>query len=57
MTCSTTYCLCDTLADPWNVCIYAHICVCMYVCMHVFVCAYTHVRMNLFMYVRADVHS
>ena len=31
MTCSASYCLCDTRMDPWNVCIY----VCMYVCMYV----------------------
>jgi hypothetical protein len=27
MTCFTSYCLCGTLLDPWNVCIYAHMCV------------------------------
>ena len=25
MTCSTFYCLFDTLLDPWNVCIYKEI--------------------------------
>jgi len=29
MTRFTIYCSCDTLMDPWNVCVY----VCMYVCM------------------------
>jgi hypothetical protein len=29
MTCSTFYCLYDTLMDPWNVCIYY---IAMYVC-------------------------
>jgi len=24
MNCSTTYCLCDTLMDPRNVCMYAY---------------------------------
>ena len=26
MTCSTLYCLCDTLVDPWNVRLYLCIC-------------------------------
>ena len=26
MTCLTRYCVCDTLMDPWNVCL------CMYAC-------------------------
>jgi len=30
MTCSTSYCIYDTLIDPWNV----HMCVCTYVCMY-----------------------
>jgi hypothetical protein len=25
MTCSTSYCLCDTLVDPWNVCNYKYV--------------------------------
>jgi hypothetical protein len=24
MTCSTSYCLCDTLMDPWNACVHTH---------------------------------
>ena len=35
MTCSTSYCLCDTLMNPWNVCIYVYIYIYMYVCMYV----------------------
>jgi hypothetical protein len=36
MTFSTSYCLYDTLMDPWNVCIYyIGMYVCIYVCMHV----------------------
>jgi len=33
MTCSTSYCLCDTVMNPWNMCIckYVRVCVCMYV--------------------------
>lgn len=31
ITCSTSYCLCNTLMDPWNACIY----VCKYVCINV----------------------
>ena len=42
MTCSTSYCLCDTLMDPWNLCTY----LCMYICMYV--CTYVH--MYVFMY-------
>ena len=34
MTCSTSYCLCDTLRDLWN------IYVCMCVCVHARVCVY-----------------
>ena len=31
MTCSTSCCLCDTLMDPWNVCVFIYY-VGMYVC-------------------------
>jgi len=34
--CATSYCLYDTLMDPWNVYIYRCMCVCMYVCMYVY---------------------
>lgn len=44
MTCSTPYCPCGTLMDPWNV----HVCVCAcvctyaytYACMYVYVCTH-----------------
>ena len=36
VTCSTSYCLCDTVVDPWNVCVC--MCVCMYVFMYVCMC-------------------
>jgi len=42
LTFPTSYCLCDTLLNPWNVCIY--VCVCMYVlCMYVYVLCITYV--------------
>ena len=40
VTCSTSYCLCDTRKDPWKVCM----CVCMYVCI-MYVCMYYVVYM------------
>ena len=50
MNCATSYCLYDTLMDPWNVyiCMYTYIyiyiymcvCVCVYVCMDGCVCMY-----------------
>jgi len=51
MTCSTSYCLCDTLVDPWYVCIYVHMYVftCVRACAHVYVCIY--VCMYVCMYV------
>ena len=30
VTCSTSYCLSDTLMDPWNVCMCVCVCVCVY---------------------------
>jgi hypothetical protein len=47
LTCSTSYCLCDSLMDPWNVCIY----VCMYVCVYVCMCVCLYVCMYACMYV------
>jgi hypothetical protein len=47
MTCSTSYCLCDTLMDPRNVCMY--VCVCVYVCkVYVYVCVGMHVGMCMY---------
>jgi nuclear pore complex protein Nup62 len=43
MTCSTSYCLYDTLMDPWNV----YICICMYVCICIYVCMYVYVCMHV----------
>ena len=40
MTCSTTYCLCDTLMDPWNIQIYMCVCVCVCTYIHMYVCTY-----------------
>jgi hypothetical protein len=38
MTCSTSYCVCDTLMGPWNtcVCVYIYIYICMYVFLGIF---------------------
>jgi hypothetical protein len=43
MTCSTTYCIYYKLMDPWNVCMYAYMCVCVctYVCVYVCICVRT----------------
>ena len=51
MSCSSSYCLCDTLMDPQNVCTYVcstYLCMCMYVlyvcvCVCVCVCVYIYI--------------
>jgi hypothetical protein len=54
MTCSTSYCLCDTRIHGMYVCMY---CVCMYVCMYVcvymcmYMCVCTYVCMYVYVYV------
>ena len=40
MTCSTSYCLYNTLMDPWNVCMYMYIYIC--VCVRVYIYIYIH---------------
>ena len=44
MTCSTSSCLCGKLLDPWNVCIYASMCVIV----KKMVCPQVHMRAMLF---------
>jgi nuclear pore complex protein Nup62 len=64
MTCSTSYCLYDTLMDPWNVdvyvCMYVRTYVCMYTrmyaCVYIlrmyeYVCMYIYICMYVYMYV------
>jgi len=52
-TCSTSYCLCDTLMDPWNIQIYmcaracTHVCVCVCVCVYVCMHACKHDRSEM----------
>ena len=52
--CFTSYCLCDKLNDPWNVCVCVCLCVCMYVCMHacicvcMYLCTYIHIYVSLY---------
>jgi hypothetical protein len=54
MTSSTSYCLYDTLMDPWYVCMYVWLYVCMhvriYVCVYMYVCI-TYICMCVCMYV------
>jgi hypothetical protein len=40
MICYTSFCLCDTLMDPWNECVC--VCMCMYVCMYMCVHVLEH---------------
>ena len=42
VTCSTSYCLCNTLMDPLNMCACAHAGVCICVCVCVCVCLLSH---------------
>jgi len=49
MTCSTSYCLYDTLMDPWNVCMYVCMHVCTYVCMYACMCVCMYICMYVCM--------
>ena len=58
MSCSTFYCFCDTLMDPWiEQCMYVYmyvLCmmyVCIYVLMYVYMYIHTYVHMHVCMYV------
>ena len=42
MTCSTSYCLCDTEMDARNVCIYLYMYVRIYVCVYVYMYTCMH---------------
>ena len=53
MTCSTSYCLYDTIMEPWNVCVCMHMNVCMYICMYarMYICMYACIYLYVCMYV------
>ena len=50
---STSYCLCDTLMDPCNVCVCVYMYVCMYVCTRL--CAYFHQTLANWVYFLPNV--
>ena len=43
MICSTSFCLFDTIIDPWNECVCVCVCVCVYVCVCVCVNIYVFI--------------
>jgi hypothetical protein len=46
--CPTSCCLCDTLMDPWNMCVCVCVCACVRACMYVGRYVYTSQKMAIY---------